>query len=69
METTDFTHEDLRELRRGDIRGGSNVVHHLGELIHKYDHGVLARLRARKRDDQVERHLLPRTVGDRQRLK
>ena len=68
VETTHLTHEQLRQLRRGDVRGGGDVVHHLGQLVDEHHDGIVARLRTRQRDDQVERHLLPRTIGYRQRL-
>ena len=60
--------EDLRQLRGRDFCLGGHEVHHLGQLVHEHDDRVVALAGLRQLRDEIHRHLLPRMVGDGQRL-
>ena len=60
--------EDFRQLRSGNIRLRRDEVHHLGQLVDEHHDRIMARARLGQLRDQIHRHLLPRILGDRQRL-
>ena len=48
MQPNDLAHEERGQLRCSDVRGGGDVVHHLGQLAHEHHDGVVAGTRTRQ---------------------
>ena len=67
--TNNLAKKEPGEFGRRDRGGGGDVVNHLGELVDEDDDGVVATPGPGKLSDEIHGHLLPRAVGDRERLR
>jgi len=64
MQSDNFSHEYVSQLRCSDRGLGRSIMTHLSQLINEYDDDVIVRLRTRQLSDQVHIHLLPWSMTD-----